>query len=136
MKNSDNIGESTHTKSELVITHFSSLLCIFRPPTEKYQDTYTCEVESWCPIEVDQLPVVLNGQALMANASIYTVFIKNSVAFPYFGTGYVRSNLIHSPKPCIYKRGEGGDNIDDLNNGCQIFELGKMVEMAGGNFTE
>ena len=118
---------------------------IYRPNQE---GKYTCEVESWCPIEVDELPKGLNGQALMGNAAGYTVFIKNSVAFPYFGKEYVRNNLVNKSckmingvqvcknKPCLYKRGEGGDNIDDKNNGCQIFELGKMVEMAGGNFSE
>ena len=84
----------------------------------------------------------------MANAAGYTVFIKNSVAFPYFGKEYVRNNLVNKTctekngalvcrhKPCLYKRGKGGNNIDDHNNGCQIFQLGKMVEMAGGNFSE
>ena len=85
----------------------------------------------------------------MGNAAGYTVFIKNSVAFPYFGKEYVRNNLVKETckevgngtlvcknKPCLYKRGEGGNNIDDKNNGCQIFELGKMVEMAGGNFSQ
>ena len=85
----------------------------------------------------------------MASAAGYTVFIKNSIAFPYFGKEYIRNNLVHKtcktekngtvvcrPKPCLYKRGEGGTNMNDLNNGCQIFQLGKMVEMAGGNFSE
>ena len=85
----------------------------------------------------------------MGNAAGYTVFIKNSVAFPYFGKEYVRNNLVKKTckklvngtvvcksKPCLYERGKGGNNINDLNNGCQIFELGKMVEMAGGNFSE
>ena len=90
----------------------------------------------------------LNGQALMANAYKYTVFIKNSIAFPYFGKDYIRSNLVHETckvdngtrtcknVPCLYKRGDGGNNVNDLNNGCQIFKLGEMVEMAGGNFSE
>ena len=90
----------------------------------------------------------LNGQALMAHAAGYTVFIKNSIAFHYFGKQYIRNTLVNKTcksrngivtcknKPCLYERGEGGNNIDDLNNGCQIFELGKMVEMAGGNFSQ
>ena len=120
-------------------------IIFFRP---KQNGKYACEVESWCPIEVDELPMGLNGQALMANAAGYTVFIKNSIAFPYFGKQYIRNNLVNKTcksrngivtcknKPCLYERGEGGNNIDDLNNGCQIFELGKMVEMAGGNFSQ
>ena len=97
-------------------------------------DAHACEVESWCPIEVDQLP---NGRsrALMAKAEEYTVFVKNSVAFPYFGPEYVRSNLVgNGGKACLYER--KGDNYNDLNNGCQIFRLGDMVRYAGGNFAQ
>ena len=132
---------AANINQRLELNHF-----IYRP---KQDGIYTCEVESWCPIEVDELPMGLNGQALMANAAEYTVFIKNSVAFPYFDKEYVRNNLVNKSckeakngtlvcknKPCLYKRGNGGDNVDDLNNGCQIFKLGQMVEMAGGNFSE
>ena len=66
----------------------------------------------------------------MAQAADYTVFVKNSVAFPYFGSEFVRNNLIsNNGRPCLYK-------IHDPDPGCQIFRLGDMITMAGGNFTE
>lgn len=90
---------------------------------------YACEVESWCPIEVDKLPLG-RRRALMVKAEDYTVFVKNSIAFPYFGAEYVRNNLIaNKGRPCLYKR----PNPDP---GCQIFRLGDIVELAGGNFSK
>jgi hypothetical protein len=79
---------------------------------------------------VDRLPLG-NKRALMQKAEDYTVFIKNSVAFPYFGGDFLRDNLIgEQGKPCMYKRTEDGGN-----NGCQIFRLGDMIANAGGNFS-
>jgi hypothetical protein len=46
-----------------------------------------------CPIEIDKLPLG-NKRALMGKAEDYTVFIKNSIAFPYFGHEFVRNNLV------------------------------------------
>ena len=90
---------------------------------------HTCEVESWCPIEIDKLPLG-KKRALMAAAASYTVFVKNSVAFPYFGSQFVRNNLISNKgRPCLYKK----ENPDE---GCQIFRLGDMVSLAGGNFSK
>ena len=68
----------------------------------------------------------------MADAKDYTVFIKSSVAFPYFGDKYMRNNLVgNNGKPCLFKQ----DNETGENNGCQIFKLGDIVELAGGNFS-
>ncbi len=103
---------------------------LFRPRAQE-NETFVCEVESWCPIEVDRLP--LGGRrALMEKAKEYTVFIKNSVAFPYFGHEYARNNLIGKDgKPCMFKKFPDGNN-----NGCQIFRLGDMVEFAQGNWSQ
>ena len=66
----------------------------------------------------------------MQKAEDYTVFIKNSMAFPYFGEEYARNNLIgKNNKPCMFEVTENG------NNGCQIFRLGHIVQLAGGNFS-
>ena len=99
----------------------------FRPMAPN--GTYACEVESWCPIEIDSLPLG-KDKALMQKAEDYTVFIKNSMAFPYFGDEYARNNLIgKNNKPCMFEVTENG------NNGCQIFRLGHIVQLAGGNFS-
>ena len=60
----------------------------------------------------------------------YTVFVKNSIAFPYFGPEFVRNNLIsNNGRPCLFK-------AKDPDQGCQIFKLGDMVQMAGGNYSK
>lgn len=101
----------------------------FRPLDQN--GTFVCEVESWCPIEVDRLPLG-NTRALMEKAEDYTVFIKNSVAFPYFGHQFARNNLIgKNGTPCMFKK-----LADGSNNGCQIFRLGDMVALAHGNFSQ
>ena len=69
----------------------------------------------------------------MEKAENYTVFIKNSVAFPYFGVDFARNNLIGGGgRPCTFEWTEDGSG----NNGCQIFRLGDMVTWAGGNFSQ
>ena len=95
-----------------------------------HNTTYACEVESWCPIEIDKLPLG-DERALMQKSEDYTVFIKNSVAFPYFGHQFARNNLIgKNGRPCMYKATMDG------NNGCQIFRLGDIITFAGGNFSK
>jgi hypothetical protein len=69
----------------------------------------------------------------MGRAENYTVFIKNSIAFPYFGPEFVRNNLVgNNGKPCPFKQ----DMITGENNGCQIFRLGDIVSLAGGDFSK
>lgn len=100
---------------------------LYRP---HHNTTYACEVESWCPIEIDKLPLG-DERALMQKSEDYTVFIKNSVAFPYFGHQFARNNLIgKNGRPCMYKATMDG------NNGCQIFRLGDIITLAGGNFSK
>jgi hypothetical protein len=48
--------------------------------------------DTWCPIEVDELPLG-KTKALMEKSEDYTVYIKNSIAFPFFGPEFVRNNL-------------------------------------------
>ena len=78
----------------------SRLLC--RPKRTQPGRGFSCEVNSWCPIEIDALPLG-RRRALMAMAEDYTVFVKNSIAFPYFGEQYMRNNLIsNGRRPCLY----------------------------------
>ena len=93
---------------------------------------HVCEVETWCPIEVDELPLG-KTRALMEKAEDYTVYIKNSIAFPFFGPEYVRNNLVgNNGKPCRYNL----DPETGKSNGCQIFRLGDIVSWSGGNFSK
>ena len=90
-----------------------------------------CEVETWCPIEVDELPLG-KTRALMEKSEDYTVYIKNSIAFPFFGPEFVRNNLVgNNGKPCRYIQ----DPKTGENNGCQIFPIGDLVSKAKGNFS-
>ena len=112
---------------KLACQKFPFLWCFSRP---HHNTTYACEVESWCPIEIDKLPLG-DERALMQKSEDYTVFIKNSVAFPYFGHQFARNNLIgKNGRPCMYKATMDG------NNGCQIFRLGDIITLAGGNFSK
>ena len=112
---------------KLACQKFPFFCCFSRP---HHNTTYACEVESWCPIEIDKLPLG-DERALMQKSEDYTVFIKNSVAFPYFGHQFARNNLIgKNGRPCMYKATMDG------NNGCQIFRLGDIITLAGGNFSK
>ncbi len=86
-----------------------------------------CEIFSWCPVEQDSIPV---GKvfSLMDRVDKYTVYIKNSIAFPYFGEKYRRNNVIPGPRPTLY-------HPVDRPLG-QIFWLGDVVSLAKGNFTK
>ncbi len=64
-------------------------------------DAFACEVESWCPVEIDALPLG-RRRALMARAEEYTVFVKNSIAFPYFGAEVTKIHF-HIFKKCSQK---------------------------------
>ena len=69
----------------------------------------------------------------MGQAEEYTVFVKNSIAFPSFGKEFVRNNILtKNSTKCIFDQ----DTVTGKNNGCAIFKLGKMVAMAGGNFSQ
>ncbi|NXO01107.1 P2RX3 protein, partial [Rhinopomastus cyanomelas] len=54
----------------------------------------TCEIQGWCPPEVDTVDV-----PVMLEAENFTLFIKNSIRFPLFG--FEKANLPHP--------GSGGD---------------------------
>jgi hypothetical protein len=100
--------------------------CVASERNSTASNLTVCEIEAWCPVEEDRTPLA-NARTLMDNVAKYSVFIKNSIAFPLFGPEYRRNNIIPGPKPSIYhptKRPHG-----------QIFWLGEMVELAGGNFS-
>ena len=123
-------GESSFDAQKIRQIGLSKIpvFCCFSRP--HHNTTYACEVESWCTIEIDKLPLG-DERALMQKSEDYTVFIKNSVAFPYFGHQFARNNLIgKNGRPCMYKATMDG------NNGCQIFRLGDIITLAGGNFSK
>ncbi|XP_071377706.1 P2X purinoceptor 1 isoform X3 [Centroberyx affinis] len=90
-------------------------------------DTQTCEVLAWCPIEDDRN---IPDPPLLMSAENYTLFIKNSITFPLFGV--TRSNLVESidagyVSKCLFDPKEAPL--------CPIFRLGDIVKLSGFNFT-
>ncbi|TRY76235.1 hypothetical protein TCAL_09591 [Tigriopus californicus] len=103
-------------------------------PSDRLDDVYVCEIRSWCPVEVDRLPLNPKTEGpLIPGFENYTVFIKNSIAFPRFGDKYERKNM-RNPKEkgaiCVYHANDPPGKL------CPIFRLGDIVEMAGGNITK
>lgn len=89
---------------------------------------HLCEISAWCPVENDEL-LSLDAPVL-SNTEKFTVYIKNSVAFPYFGQQYRKNNIGaggNSTKPSFYH--------PEKNPLGQIFNIGEIVSLAGGNYT-
>ncbi len=66
--------------------------CYYPPPCSQ-ENVSVCEVQSWCPVELDQRPLSDEEGPLITGVKDYTVFIKNSIAFPRFGHEYNRKNM-------------------------------------------
>ncbi|XP_059525046.1 P2X purinoceptor 1 isoform X1 [Myotis daubentonii] len=86
----------------------------------------TCEIFGWCPVEVDDS---VPRPALLREAENFTLFIKNSISFPRFGTN--RSNLVEAVdakylKTCLFHK--------ISHPLCPIFNLGYVVRESGHIF--
>ncbi|KAM9278585.1 P2X purinoceptor 3 [Morus bassanus] len=84
----------------------------------------TCEIQGWCPPEVDTVDV-----PVMLEAENFTLLIKNSIRFPLFG--FEKANL---PPP-----GSGGELgrcrfHPEQQPLCPILRLGDVVRLAGQDF--
>eukprot|EP00095_Tigriopus_kingsejongensis_P001162 maker-scaffold350_size199587-snap-gene-0.24 protein:Tk01162 transcript:maker-scaffold350_size199587-snap-gene-0.24-mRNA-1 annotation:"hypothetical protein DAPPUDRAFT_206200" len=96
---------------------------------------FRCEIQSWCPIELDDLPMGFEEDGpLIPGFFNYTVFIKNSVAFRRFGEQYARKNMKNLEEEsaiCLYQEGLPEAHL------CPIFNLGDIVSIAsGGKFSK
>ncbi|XP_030046223.1 P2X purinoceptor 3 [Microcaecilia unicolor] len=86
----------------------------------------TCEIQGWCPTEIDTVKV-----PIMYEAENFTIFIKNSIRFPLFNfeKGNLFSNLTSDHlKKCLYDPA--------TSPYCPIFRVGDVVRLAGQNFTK
>ncbi|XP_046904113.1 P2X purinoceptor 4b [Hypomesus transpacificus] len=93
-----------------------------------YSDTIkTCEVQSWCPLELD---VNIPEQALLGAAENFTVLIKNSVTYPKFNFHgrNIMSDIVNTSylKRCEFNR--------QTDPHCPIFHLKTMVSEAEEEF--
>ena len=86
-------------------------------------DVYVCEIRAWCPIELDVLP--MPNEPLLKNTEKFTVLLKNSISFPWFGADIYRRNNMPNGI-CKYH-----PNDPDTHY-CPIFQLGDIVRLAGG----
>ena len=84
---------------------------------------YVCEIYAWCPIELDNLPMA--DEPLLKNTDQFTVLIKNSISFPWFGADSYRRNNMPTGI-CKFKPN------DTSTHYCPIFQLGDIVKLAGG----
>ncbi|XP_028839264.1 P2X purinoceptor 5 [Denticeps clupeoides] len=90
-------------------------------------DTGTCEIHGWCPVESNYRPV----EALLKKAENFTIYIKNYIRFPKFG--FSKSNVLDGRndtylKMCTYNQ---------LHHPyCPIFRLGDLVNWTGHSFED
>ncbi|XP_028270215.1 P2X purinoceptor 4-like [Parambassis ranga] len=96
---------------------------------ENYSTTAkTCEVLSWCPLEIDtRLP----KHALLAAAENFTVLIKNSITYPKFNVH--RRNILPHINSSYLKRCEF-NRVTDPD--CPIFRLKDIISEAGEDFQD
>uniref|UniRef100_A0A8C9ZNB4 P2X purinoceptor n=1 Tax=Sander lucioperca TaxID=283035 RepID=A0A8C9ZNB4_SANLU len=89
---------------------------------ENYSTTAkTCEVLSWCPLEIDT-----KLHALLASAENFTVLIKNSITYPKFNVH--RRNILPHINSSYLKRCEFNRATDP---DCPIFRLKNIVSEGG-----
>ncbi|XP_038559510.1 P2X purinoceptor 4b isoform X2 [Micropterus salmoides] len=96
---------------------------------ENYTTTVrTCEVLSWCPLEID---TKLPKRALLAAAENFTVLIKNSITYPKFN--FHGRNILPHINSSYLKRCEFSRTTDPH---CPIFRLKHIVSEAGEDFQD
>ncbi|XP_033113234.1 P2X purinoceptor 4-like [Anneissia japonica] len=98
-------------------------------PNGSTDNTSTCEIEAWCPVEYNETP--LKNEAMLLEAQNFTVLIKNSIRFPKFDVE--RQNIAKEItdaelKTCHY------DKISKPS--CPVFGLDYIVQEAKQNFSK
>ncbi|XP_070690196.1 P2X purinoceptor 4b [Pempheris klunzingeri] len=88
----------------------------------------TCQVLSWCPLEID---TKLPERALLAAAENFTVLIKNSITYPKFNVH--RRNILPHINSSYLKKCEFNRATDPH---CPIFRLKHIVSEAGEEFQD
>ena len=82
-----------------------------------------CEISGWCPVEHNSL--LMDTKPLLPNTENFTVFIKNTISFPWFDASkYKRNNMPNGI--CIFEPSNQSTHL------CPIFRLGYIVDQAKG----
>ena len=87
--------------------------------SDRVPNTFVCEISSWCPVEIDRLPLDREDGPLIPGAESYTVFIKNSISFTRFGEDYHRNNMPRGI--CIYEHDDEGKKKAEIASWIHIF---------------
>ncbi|XP_075706490.1 P2X purinoceptor 1 isoform X2 [Rhinoderma darwinii] len=91
-------------------------------------ETKSCEVYAWCPVENDY---VVPNPPLLLQAENFTLFIKNSISFPSHKIN--RQNLVESVTSSYLKKCTYNKDKDPL---CPVFRLGYIAEQTGQTFSD
>ncbi|GAB1286517.1 P2X purinoceptor 3 [Apodemus speciosus] len=86
----------------------------------------TCEIQGWCPTEVDTVEM-----PIMMEAENFTIFIKNSIRFPLFN--FEKGNLLPNLTDKDIKRCRFHPEKAPF---CPILRVGDVVKFAGQDFTK
>uniref|UniRef100_A0A671RJ92 P2X purinoceptor n=1 Tax=Sinocyclocheilus anshuiensis TaxID=1608454 RepID=A0A671RJ92_9TELE len=108
------------------------LLFYFVIPNTNYtgrciNDTGTCEIHAWCPVEHGQTP----SEPMLAKAENFTIYVKNFIKFPKFA--FSKSNVLPTTnstylKMCRYDK--------DHHPYCPIFLVGDVINWTGYSFQD
>lgn len=92
---------------------------------------YSCEINAWCPVEVDISPLK-NKKPLLAGSQDFTVLIKNFVEFPKFKNSNRRN--IKDTTDRKYLESCRYNSVTDPD--CPVFRLGDIVHWAGQDYNK
>ncbi|XP_026106543.1 P2X purinoceptor 5 isoform X1 [Carassius auratus] len=90
-------------------------------------DTGTCEIYAWCPVEHGQTP----SEPLLSKAENFTVYVKNFIKFPKFA--FSKSNVLPTAnrtylKTCRYDK--------EHHPYCPIFLVRDVINWTGYSFQD
>uniref|UniRef100_A0A4X2K6A1 P2X purinoceptor n=3 Tax=Diprotodontia TaxID=38609 RepID=A0A4X2K6A1_VOMUR len=86
----------------------------------------TCEIQGWCPVEVDTVKM-----PVMMEAENFTIFIKNSIRFPLFD--FEKGNLLPNLTSADIKKCHFHPETAPF---CPILRVGDVVKFAGQDFAK
>ncbi|XP_042564559.1 P2X purinoceptor 5-like [Clupea harengus] len=90
-------------------------------------DTGTCEIHGWCPVESSQKSHV----PWLGKAENFTIYIKNFIRFPRFS--FSKSNVRETQDKSYLQK----CNYDELVHPyCPIFRLGDIINKTGHRFQD
>ncbi|XP_043096443.1 P2X purinoceptor 5 [Puntigrus tetrazona] len=90
-------------------------------------DTGTCEIHAWCPVEHGQTP----SEPMLAKAENFTIYIKNFIKFTKFA--FSKANILPTTnstylKMCRYDK--------EHHPYCPIFRVGDLINWTGYSFQD